>query len=86
MLAGRWAGVMPDPAGVLVERKFDGFRCLFFAGLDRQSAGRQRRSSLHDVRAIAPLGRGNSASVGLSDMVGGPSRNRTGVYGFAVLP
>lgn len=34
MLAGRWAGEMPDPAGVLVERKWDGFRCLFFPGLD----------------------------------------------------
>lgn len=38
MLAGRWAGVMPDPAGALVERKHDGFRCLFFPGLDGQSA------------------------------------------------
>lgn len=36
MLAGRWAGVMPGPAGVLVERKWDGFRCLFFPGLDRR--------------------------------------------------
>lgn len=34
MLAGRWAGVMPDPAGAKVERKHDGFRCLFFRGLD----------------------------------------------------
>lgn len=33
-LAGRWAGVMPDPAGAMVERKQDGFRCLFFRGLD----------------------------------------------------
>lgn len=33
-LAGRWAGVMPDPAGALVERKWDGFRCCFFPGLD----------------------------------------------------
>ena len=34
MLAGRWAGVMPDPSGAMVERKHDGFRCLFFRGLD----------------------------------------------------
>lgn len=33
-LAGRWAGVMPDPAGAMVERKWDGYRCLFFRGLD----------------------------------------------------
>lgn len=36
-LAGRWAGVMPDAAGAMVERKHDGFRCLFFRGLDGQS-------------------------------------------------
>ncbi len=36
MLAGRWSGVMPDEAGALVERKYDGFRCLFFRGLDGQ--------------------------------------------------
>lgn len=36
MLAGRWAGVMPGPAGALIERKHDGFRCLFFPGLDRR--------------------------------------------------
>ena len=36
-LAGRWAGVMPDPAGAMVERKHDGFRCLFFRGLHGQS-------------------------------------------------
>lgn len=34
MLAGRWNGVMPDPAGAMVERKHDGFRCLFFPGLN----------------------------------------------------
>lgn len=33
-LAGRWAGVMPDPAGAMVERKWDGFRALYFRGLD----------------------------------------------------
>ena len=38
MLAGRWSGVMPDPAGAMVERKHDGFRCLFFPGLDGQTA------------------------------------------------
>ncbi|SKB38858.1 hypothetical protein [Sphingopyxis flava] len=27
---------MPDLAGVMVERKYDGFRCLFFPGLDRR--------------------------------------------------
>jgi ATP-dependent DNA ligase len=27
---------MPDEAGALVERKYDGFRCLFFRGLDGQ--------------------------------------------------
>jgi ATP-dependent DNA ligase len=36
MLAGRWSGVMPDEAGALIERKHDGFRCLFFVGLDGQ--------------------------------------------------
>jgi len=35
MLAGRWAGVLPE-GGAMVERKLDGFRCLFFRGLDRQ--------------------------------------------------
>lgn len=35
-LAGRWAGVMPDPAGAMVERKWDGFRALYFRGLDGQ--------------------------------------------------
>lgn len=35
-LAGRWTGAMPDPAGAIVERKHDGFRCLFFPGLDRK--------------------------------------------------
>lgn len=34
MLAGRWAGVMPDPAGAMVEQKVDGYRSLFFRGLD----------------------------------------------------
>lgn len=34
MLAGRWAGVMPDPAGAMVEQKIDGWRCLYFPGLD----------------------------------------------------
>lgn len=34
-LAGRWAGQMPD-GGAMVERKHDGFRCLFFPGLNRQ--------------------------------------------------
>lgn len=27
---------MPDEAGALIEQKFDGFRCLFFRGLDGQ--------------------------------------------------
>lgn len=36
MLAGRWGGTMPDEAGALLERKHDGFRSLFFRGLDGQ--------------------------------------------------
>ena len=34
-LSGRWAGVLPD-GGAMIECKHDGFRCLFFRGLDRQ--------------------------------------------------
>lgn len=35
MLAGRWAGAMPE-GGAMIERKHDGFRCLFFPGIDRK--------------------------------------------------
>lgn len=34
-LAGRYAGRLPD-AGVMAEEKIDGFRCLFFPGVDRK--------------------------------------------------
>lgn len=34
-LAGRWDGSLPE-GGAMVERKYDGFRCGFFPGLDRQ--------------------------------------------------
>lgn len=34
-LAGRYAGRLPD-AGVMAEEKIDGWRCLFFPGVDRK--------------------------------------------------
>ena len=34
-LSGRWTGVLPE-GGAMCERKYDGWRALFFRGLDRQ--------------------------------------------------